>query len=84
MNMDQISGKWDQIKGRLKEAWGDLTDTDMSSLGDNMEDASSYLENKYSLTKEAVQEKLHQYFGSNEHGQDNTHNDENNHNHRAM
>lgn len=78
MNMDQISGKWDQIKGRLKEAWGDLTDTDMSSLGNSMEEASDYLQSKYSLTKEAVQEQLHKHFGSDEH------NDQSNHNHRAM
>ena len=86
MNIDQISGKWDQIKGRLQEAWGDLTDTDMSSLGDNLKDASSYLQSKYNLTEDAVHETLNKHFGSNENSEYSSedHNDEHNQSHRAM
>lgn len=26
---DQIDGNWKQMKGRIKQAWGDLTDDDL-------------------------------------------------------
>lgn len=29
MNQDQAEGKWDQVKGRAKKAWGELTDDDL-------------------------------------------------------
>jgi uncharacterized protein YjbJ (UPF0337 family) len=28
MNKDELNGKGDQIKGKVKQAWGDLTDND--------------------------------------------------------
>jgi len=29
MNWDQVSGQWKQLKGKVKEKWGDLTDDDL-------------------------------------------------------
>jgi uncharacterized protein YjbJ (UPF0337 family) len=28
MNNDELNGKGDQVKGKVKQAWGDLTDND--------------------------------------------------------
>lgn len=30
--MDRMAGQWHQIKGRLREKWGDLTDDDLERL----------------------------------------------------
>ena len=32
MNEDQAIGKWEQIKGRAKKAWGELTDDDLARI----------------------------------------------------
>ena len=37
MNQDQAKGKWDQIKGRAKEAWGVLTDDDFKKAEGSIE-----------------------------------------------
>ena len=37
MNQDQAKGKWDQIKGRAKEAWGALTDDDFKRAEGSVE-----------------------------------------------
>jgi len=29
MNWDQIEGKWKEMKGQLREKWGNLTDDDL-------------------------------------------------------
>jgi uncharacterized protein YjbJ (UPF0337 family) len=37
MNQDQAGGKWDQIKGRAKKAWGELTDDDFKKAEGSMD-----------------------------------------------
>jgi uncharacterized protein YjbJ (UPF0337 family) len=32
MNQDQVEGKWDQIRGRAKKAWGEFTDDDFNKI----------------------------------------------------
>lgn len=29
MNWDQVEGKWKQVRGRILERWGELTDDDL-------------------------------------------------------
>ena len=37
MNWDRIEGKWKQMKGNVKQRWGDLTDDDeLNNMGDQM------------------------------------------------
>ena len=30
MNQDRIAGQWKQLKGKIKEKWGKLTDDDLT------------------------------------------------------
>jgi uncharacterized protein YjbJ (UPF0337 family) len=32
MNWDEVSGKWNQFKGSVKERWGKLTDDDLQAI----------------------------------------------------
>jgi uncharacterized protein YjbJ (UPF0337 family) len=32
MNEDVLKGKWNEIKGRVKEKWGKLTDDDLTAV----------------------------------------------------
>lgn len=32
MNWDEVSGKWNQFKGAVKERWGKLTDDDLTVI----------------------------------------------------
>ena len=32
MNWDRIEGNWMQMKGKVKEQWGDLTDDDLDRI----------------------------------------------------
>ncbi len=35
MNAEQIKGQWNQVTGRLREHWGQLTDNDFQQLRGN-------------------------------------------------
>ncbi len=58
MNRDQASGKWDQIKGRAKKAWAELTDDDLKKAEGSMDKLSGIIQEKFGDTKEAIQAKL--------------------------
>ena len=32
MNWDRVQGSWDQVKGKAKQMWGDLTDDELDSI----------------------------------------------------
>ena len=32
MNQDRIEGRWKQVKGKLKEQWGKLTEDDLDVI----------------------------------------------------
>jgi hypothetical protein len=32
MNWDRATGNWKQLKGKVKEKWGDLTDDDLDRI----------------------------------------------------
>jgi uncharacterized protein YjbJ (UPF0337 family) len=60
MNKDQAEGKWEQIKGKAKEAWGVLTDDDFKKAEGSLEKLYGVIHEKVGDTKEAIRTKLDQ------------------------
>ena len=56
MNQQIFEGKWEEIKGRLKKAWGDLTDDDLLKIKGNHQEIYGKLKKYYGYTEE--EEKL--------------------------
>ncbi len=64
MNSDMLSGKWSQVKGQLKNAWTDLTDTDLQKTEGSLDQAVGFLQEKYGETKESVEKKLYELLST--------------------
>ena len=60
MNKDQALGKWDQIQGRAKKAWGELTDDDFTKAEGSIDKLSGIIQEKFGDTKDAIQKKLNE------------------------
>ncbi len=58
MNQDQTKGKWDQVKGRAKKAWGELTDDDFKKAEGSMDKLYGVIQERFGDTKEAIKMKL--------------------------
>ena len=57
MSQDVFKGQWKEIKGRLKEWWGDLTDDDVNRVEGNQDKLVGILQQKYGYAKDrAIQE----------------------------
>ena len=52
MNMDQLKGRWAQIKGEAKVQWGKLTDDDLDQIDGNAEKLAGRLQERYGYERE--------------------------------
>lgn len=62
MNQSQIAGKWKEIKGEIRKAWGNLTDDEVEQTKGNMESISGLIQQKFGLTKEQASERLKKVY----------------------
>lgn len=53
-----VSGGWKQMKGRLKEAWGTLTDDDLDRYEGKRDQLEGHLEQHTGESRENVRRKL--------------------------
>lgn len=58
MNKEIFGGKWEQVKGTLKQKWGKLTDDDLLEIEGNNQLLYGKLEERYGLTKEQIERQL--------------------------
>jgi uncharacterized protein YjbJ (UPF0337 family) len=58
MNWDQIEGEWKQVKGKIREKWGKLTDDDLAIVGGKREKLAGVLQKKYGIAKEEAEKQL--------------------------
>lgn len=58
MQEDILKGKWKQIKGDVKKAWGRLTDDDIQRIEGSRDKLAGILQERYGYTRQAVLEKI--------------------------
>ena len=58
MNKEQVEGKFDQIKGKLKETWGKLTDSDITLYDGKREQFLCKIKEHYGLAKADAELKI--------------------------
>jgi len=51
-------GRWDQLKGKARQAWGDLTDDDLDVAEGNFEEFVGRIEERTGETAEAIRNRL--------------------------
>lgn len=56
-----IEGNWHQLKGKLVEEFGKLTDNDWVEAEGNFEKLVGKIQKTYSITKEEAQEMLNKF-----------------------
>lgn len=65
MNSDILKGKWTQLKGSVKEKWGDLTDDDLTQIDGRREVLVGKLQERYGWAKQEAEQQLDTYFKDN-------------------
>lgn len=53
-----FEGKWDQMKGKLRQEYGDLTDDELETAKGNREELVGKLKEKYGKTRQEIEQQL--------------------------
>jgi len=62
MNSTTMAGNWKQIKGKLKEKWGKLTDDDLTVIEGKQEQLAGLLEKRYGCAKEQAKKDADNFY----------------------
>lgn len=63
-DQEQIRGKWNDIKGGIRNLWGRITDEELNEMQGNLTEVSGLVEERYGETKEEIKKKLDQLMDS--------------------
>lgn len=58
MNKEQFEGQWKEVKGKIKEKWGKLTDDEITQINGKYDQLVGHLEKKYGYRKEQAEEEI--------------------------
>lgn len=61
MNWDDVSGRWKQLKGQVKEKWGDLTDDDLDKIAGQRDQLVGKIQQRYGIAKEEAEQRADQW-----------------------
>ena len=65
MEKDIIKGNWNQIKGKLRQQWGKLTDDEISTMQGSYEELLGKLQKSYGLEKEQAKTEINAFLEKN-------------------
>ncbi len=60
----QLEVKWREVKGALRNLWGQLSEDELEQVRDNIYEISSIVEDRYSESKIEIRNKIEQLLAS--------------------
>ena len=74
MNQDRIEGRWRQIKGKVKEQWGKLTDDDLDVIAGRREQLLGRIQQRHGVAREEADRQVRAFEQTHpDHGLDDGH-----------
>ena len=61
MNTDILKGKWTEMKGKVKEQWGKLTDDDLDKIEGRSDQMIGLLQQRYGYAKDKAEEEYNRF-----------------------
>ena len=55
MNEDILEGKWTQLKGKVKEQWGKLTDDEIDQLSGKKDQLVGRVQERYGIARDQAE-----------------------------
>ena len=54
MDWNRVEGNWKQLKGKIREKWGNLTDDDLDRINGKREQFEGKIQERYGVASDAV------------------------------
>ena len=62
MNINEVKGKFNELKGNFKQKWGELTDDDWKQISGSKDKLLGILQQKYGRSKEQAQNEVDDFM----------------------
>lgn len=66
MNKDTMQGKAREMKGKIKQKWGQLTDDELTEIEGNAEVLAGKLQVRYGVTREEAERQVNEFRRDND------------------
>jgi len=67
MNKERFQGNWEQLKGKIRQRWGKLTDDDVQRVRGNWEEMVGRMRERYGVEKDEAERQLREWEHEEEH-----------------
>ncbi|MBW7922360.1 MAG: CsbD family protein [Rubellimicrobium sp.] len=64
MDRDRVEGNWKQLKGKVKEKWGELTDDELDRIAGRRDQLEGLVQERYGLAKDQVRKDVDDWINS--------------------
>ncbi|MEQ8734594.1 MAG: CsbD family protein [Rhodospirillaceae bacterium] len=61
MDENIIEGNWEQVKGRIKKKWGQLTDDELDQINGDRKILVGKIQEKYGKAKDEVEREMKEF-----------------------
>ncbi|HEX2543795.1 MAG TPA: CsbD family protein [Ramlibacter sp.] len=58
MNKDRVQGRWKQLKGKVKEQWGKLTDDDLDVIAGRRDQLLGRIQQRHGLARDEAERQV--------------------------
>ena len=62
MNTDIFEGKWKQIRGEIRETWGELTDDELDQIAGKRDKLAGTLQEKYGWSRDEAERQIDDFL----------------------
>jgi uncharacterized protein YjbJ (UPF0337 family) len=66
MNRDIATGKWNQLKGKVKQQWGDLTDDEFDRIAGRRDEFIGIMQEKYGKGRDEAEREFDTFSRTNQ------------------
>jgi uncharacterized protein YjbJ (UPF0337 family) len=64
MDWNRVEGNWKQVKGKVKEKWGKLTDDDLDVIEGNRDQLEGKIQERYGWARDQVRKDIDDWYGT--------------------
>jgi uncharacterized protein YjbJ (UPF0337 family) len=64
MNRDILQGRWAQLKGKVREKWGQLTDDEVDQIAGQKDQLVGKVQERYGLAKDEAERQIDEWLGT--------------------
>ena len=64
MDWNRVEGNWKQVKGKVKEKWGNLTDDDLTTINSKRDQLEGKIQERYGIARKQVRKDVDAWYAA--------------------